>query len=343
MAIPSPELLRPSPLDLGATLSGAFRVLRARLSTFVLIALLQGIATGLLLFAAIAAFVFGVFVSIDRRAFAPALAVGIVAMFVAVLLAVCIQIKSQAMLVLGAHDTIQGRDASIGELFARTRGVVGRMMLLVLALVGGVFALFGLVGALFWGVTLAAIRSNDAGPAIGAMVGLYLLFVFGMIALGIVAIYVQVRFLYLMPALAIEDRPAVDALRRSWALTKGNVLRTLGYYLVASFLVSAVSYVFQVIPQLVLTPAVQRAEDSGTSAAVLAAMIPFLALVMVFQVAVQLLAMPFLACYVTVMYVDQLRRNALPPGYRRFPGPPVQPNPPRPPQWGPGPQPWGRN
>lgn len=95
-------------------------------------------------------------------------------MFVAVMLAVFIQVKSQAMLVLGGHDAIRGRDASIGELFARTRGVVGRMMLLVLALVGVFFVLFGLVGALFWGVTLAAIRGNDAGPAIGARVGLYL-------------------------------------------------------------------------------------------------------------------------------------------------------------------------
>lgn len=325
MATPSPELLRPSPLDLGATLSGAFRVLRARLPKFVVIALLQGIVTGLVVSAAIAVFVFGVIASIGQRAFAPTLAWGVVAMFVAVLLAALIQIKSQAMLVLGAHDTIEGRDASIGELFARTRGVVGRVLLLVLALVGGLFAVLVLFGVLFWGVTAAALGASEPGAAIGAMVGLYILFVFLMIALGIAAIYFQVRFLYLLPALAVEDRSAIDALRRSWGLTKGNVLRTLGYYLVASFLVSAVSYVIQIIPQAILTPAAQQAENSASPGAALLALIPIFALVMVLQVAVQLVAVPFLACYITVMYVDQIRRGHLPPGQHRFPGQPSQP------------------
>lgn len=350
MITPSPELLRPSPLDLGATLSGAFRVLRARLGAFVLIALLQGIVTGLILFAAVAIFVFGVFVSVEQRQFSPALAGGVVAMVVAVALVVFIQIKSQAMMVLGAHDTIEGRDGSVGGLFARTRGVVGRVILLVLAVVGGFSALFVLFGVLFWGVTLAAIRADEPGAAIGAMAGLYVLFVFFMIALGIAAIYFQIRFLYLLPALAIEERPAIDALKRSWALTRGNVLRTLGYYLVAGFLVSAVSYVVQIIPQMSLTPAGRLAEDSGNSGALMAAMIPVLALVVALQVAVQVLAAPFLVCFVTVMYVDQLRRNALPPGHRPFPGQPVpptqhwgQPNPPPPPHWGPGPQQWGPN
>ncbi|WP_432558956.1 glycerophosphoryl diester phosphodiesterase membrane domain-containing protein [Granulicoccus sp. GXG6511] len=340
MAIPSPEVLRPSPLDLGATLSGAVRVLKQRLSTFVVIALLQGVLTAILVFGAVALFIVGIFSSIQQRSAAAMLILGIIAIFVATFGAFLIQIKAQSMLVLGAHDAIHGRSSSLGELFRRTAGVALRVLVLALALVAAIFVVFGAFFGLFFGVVLSAGRSSSPGDAVGAVVGVTLLFVVVMLVLGIAAVYLQIRFLYLIPALAVEDRSAIEGLKRSWALTKGNVLRTLGYYLVASLIVGAISYVVQIIPQMAMTPALQSAEQSGDGAGVFLAMLPFMAVITVLQIAVQLLATPFLASYVTVMYVDQLRRNELvnafgAPGYGG-----VQPGQ-APQQWGPGQQQWG--
>lgn len=310
-------------------MSGAFGVFRQNLKNFVLIALLQGLVIGALVFAAIMISLFGVFAAFERQAFVPLLIVGAVAMFLAVLGSVYVQIKAQAMLVLGAYDTIEGRQSSIRELFSRTAGVVGRMVLLVLALVAAIFLVYLLFAILFGMIALGMSRtSDDPGAAIGTMVGLFLLFTAVMITLGIVAIYFQIRFLYLMPALAVEGLPAVAALKRSWALTKGNVLRTLGYYLLASLLISAVTSAIQMIPQMLLTPVLQQVENTSHPEALIFAAVPGLIVIVLLQVAVQLLAMPFLACYITVMYVDQIRRQSLPAGYAgpgSYPAPPVYP------------------
>ena len=324
----SSPILRPSPLDLGATLAGAFGVFRRRLSQFVVLALLQGLVMGLVIGAAVAVFVVGLVEAIRRLAPGMFLFAGVLALFAAVIVAVLIQIRVQAMLVLGAHDEIQGRLSSIRDVFRRTSGVAARMALLVLAVVAGIFVLYGLFAALMWGAVVGMLNSRDLGTAIGALVALYLVFVFVMIAVAVTAIYFQVRFLYLLPALAVERRGAIDALKRSWGLTKGNVLRTLGYYLVASLLVSLLSSVVQMIPQITLAPAFQRTEDAATSTAVFMALMPFLVLIVLLQVAVQLLAMPFLSSYITVMFVDQNNRHHLPyhqPGFPVVPPAPGYP------------------
>ncbi|HHV20581.1 MAG TPA: hypothetical protein GXZ30_03450 [Propionibacterium sp.] len=324
MAIPSPEILRPSPLDLGATLSGAVRVFRQRLGNFVLIALLQGVATAVLIFGAVALFVVGVFRAIQREQVAGLLVLGIVVLFAAFVGSFLIQVKTQAMLVLGAHDEIHGQPSTIGDLFRRTSGVALRVLVLGLALIGAIFVIYGVLVALIVGTAIRAAQSSDPGSALSAFFATLAIFVVVIIALAIAAIYLTVRFLYLIPALAVEGRGAVDGLKRSWALTKGNVWRTLGYYLIASLIVSAISYVVQLIPQTFMTAAMDRALVTDEPFAAFSVMFPFMALLTLLQIAVQLLATPFLSSYITVMYVDQVRRNEMvqPLAAGGFPGQP---------------------
>ncbi|MDO5683526.1 MAG: glycerophosphoryl diester phosphodiesterase membrane domain-containing protein, partial [Propionibacteriaceae bacterium] len=292
MAIPSPEILRPSPLDLGNTLSGAVNVFRRRASTFVLIALLQGVAVGVLILAALALFFVGIGTSISQQSVSALLIVSVIAMFVATVGSLLVQVKGQAMIVLGAHDEIHGQPSTLGDLFRRTSGVVGRILMLGLALVGAIFLLYGAFTALIVVMTMRAATGGSSSSA-GALAGVIILFVVVMIAVGIAAVYFQVRFLYLIQALAIENQSAIDGLKRSWALTKGNVLRTLGYYLVASLIVGVISYLAQILPQMFLTPAMEAAGRGGAVEAVFTAMIPFMVVLMLLQIAVQLLATPF--------------------------------------------------
>ncbi|MDO5499000.1 MAG: glycerophosphoryl diester phosphodiesterase membrane domain-containing protein [Propionibacteriaceae bacterium] len=346
--MPSSSLLRPSPLDLGGVLSGAFEVFKKRLGQFALLALLQGVATGLLVMGAVAVLIVGIFQAVQRASFSALIVWGIVAMILASFGALLIQIKTNAMLVLGAHDTAEGtgQPSSLGDLFRRTKGVAGRMVLLVLAFVGLMVVVYGAIAGIGAVLFMNAVNSgNDSGGVIAALVGFWIIVMLLMLVIGIVAIYLQVRLLYLLPALAVENLAAVDALKRSWTLTKGNVLRTLGFYLVGSIIVGMASGLVQMVAQFATTPftATQASQNDPTAA--MMAVLPVLAITLALQIAVQLLGVPFLQSYVTVMYVDQVRRDQLPAGYapqqwQQGPGPYQQQAPQQ--QWGQQPGQWGQ-
>ena len=335
--------LRPSPLDLGGVISGAFRVLRQRLGAFALLAFIPAIVTSLLVMAAMVPLIWGISVSIIRSSFSGLIVLGIVLMFAAVVVGSLAQIKVQAMMVLGAHDVIHGRPSDNRDLYARTKGVVGRVLLLWIAVVAAVFLVMGLLmGGMFAAIMGAIMTSSDRDPtgAIVTAVVSYIVFLLLIWVLSLVIFYFQVRFLYVMPALAVEQLPVVDSLKRSWALTKGNVLRTLGYYLVGSMLVGLASFAVQMVSQIATIP-ITGQDSSSRNPFDLVPIFAVMGIVMALQIAVQVLAVPFMASYQTVMYVDQLRRNSLPPGYGRGgnypaqyapqPGPQAQP-----PQWQPG-------
>ena len=329
--------LRPSPLDLGGVISGAFCIFRERLGAFALLAFIPSILTALLVMAAIVPLVWGVSVSILRGSFSPLIALGIVLMFAAVVVGSLAQIKVQAMMVLGSHDVIHGRPSDNRDLYGRTKGVVGRVFLLWLGVVAAVFLVLGLLmGGMFAAIMGAIVTSSDRDPtgAIVTAIVSYLVFLLLIRVLSLVIFYFQVRFLYVMPALAVEQLPVVDSLKRSWALTKGNVLRTLGYYLVGSMLVGLASFAVQMLSQVLTIPITNQ---DSRSAFDLVPIFAVMGIVMALQIAVQVLAVPFMASYQTVMYVDQLRRNSLPAGYARGGNYPAQ-YAPQPGPFAPGPQ-----
>jgi hypothetical protein len=327
---PQFDVLRPSPLDLGGVIGGSFKIFKQRLGQFAVLAVIPTAIMLVLLVAAAVPLILGIVVSARELRFSGLVVLGVLLMFAAILVGYLAQIKVQAMITLGSHDVIHHRPSSIGELSRRTAGVVARVLLLVLLALTAIFAVYGLiigvtVMVILGGVAVASSNSVDPSAAIGTAVLAYLIAVLLMIGLGLLVYYLVVRFLYFLPALAVENLRAVDALKRSWRLTKGNFLRTLGYIIVASLLVSLASTAVSLIGQLLTLPGTAQSSSSNADpAVVLFAVLPGLIATLVLSCAVQVLALPFLTSYITVMYVDQLRRNSLPPGYRpgAFPPPP---------------------
>ncbi|OYO03792.1 hypothetical protein CGZ97_10320 [Enemella evansiae] len=374
-------VLPPSPLDLGKTLSGAFRVMKSRLAQLIVLALLP-IAVGILLIGAAAVpLVLGIVQMISNRGqFSGLIVLGVLLIFATVVITALVNIKAQGMMALAAHDSATGRpDAGLSDLSSRTRGLVGRVLLFALMVVGAVLLLYGVMAAVMIGTMLTAINTSSSRgeSAIAAVVGVYLLMMLIMGALGLLVFYLQIRFLYFIPVLAVEGTGAIDSLRRSWGLTRNNVLRTLGYYLVASLIVGAANTAVSMIGQVISAAAAPSSSSMSNSSdpaqvlAGLAALAPGLIVMMLLSALVGLLAVPFITCVLTVMYADQVQRAQLPNGGRggygtayAQPAPPAYPNqgypnqdqgwpnqgqgwqqPPQQPGWGqqnPGDQGWGQ-
>lgn len=358
MTITAAPVLRPSPLDLGGVITGAARIFRRRLGLFAALAFVPGLIAFGLAFGALVPLAAGVFASLDRGTLSGLVILGVALLFVATIVGALAQIKAQAMMSLAAHDEIHGRPSTFGDLYARTRGVIGRILgLLVLVTLVAFVVLGGFYAAMLAAIFGALATSDDVTAGLVTALVAYVLGLLVMLALAAVAYYFVIRFLYLMPILAVEGLGAVPALRRSWQLTKGNVLRTLGYFFVGSLIVGVAYYAVQALGQVLAIPLTAGSSGSDPSAPQIAATLIGAAIIMALQLAVQILAVPFQASYQTVMYVDQLRRDQL--GPQPAPWPPAQPGPApqwqppapqwgppnggqtNPPQWGAGPQQWG--
>lgn len=88
---------------------------------------------------------------------------------------------------------------------------------------------------------------DDALPLFLSVVGLYLLLIFvvgfSFMLFVIPGIYVGIRFFVSPAVLILEDRNPMEALIRSWQLTKGYWWFTFGVYLVMNIVTSVMSYV----------------------------------------------------------------------------------------------------
>ncbi|MEZ5089548.1 MAG: hypothetical protein R2719_07370 [Micropruina sp.] len=68
----------------------------------------------------------------------------------------------------------------------------------------------------------AAVNGADPGATVAGIFGLFaLLFLVGIP----LAIFLSVKLLYIVPAVALEQLGGIDAMKRSWRLTKGGFWR----------------------------------------------------------------------------------------------------------------------
>ncbi|WP_342372331.1 glycerophosphoryl diester phosphodiesterase membrane domain-containing protein [Propioniciclava soli] len=247
--------------------------------------------------------------------------------FFAVLFGVMLfQYRCQAMTSLATRDLSAGYEPGWRDLMERTRGFSGRMALLLLALLAAAFAVYALLAAIIVVPLIQASVTGDDEAAVavlGTMAFVMLLF----LALGVVAVFLNVRWLYLIPAMGIEQVSGFDGLRSSWRLTRGAFWPTLGYYLLIGLAISIPSYVISMLLQVLLMPltaASQTGNDVSAAAivgAVVAGLLQFL-LTVVLQ--------PVTAIFITVMYLNRHRQLAgEPPSYAYGQG------------FGPGPGPQG--
>lgn len=311
MLAPTP-VLRPSPLDIPGLFSASIEAIKRRFGLLALITLLPSIVILLVVAGATMLLLPSVFAFVDGDGTAAPLGV-IIGAFVLVagmIVALLVQVKSLGMLSLAAYEIAQGERPDFRGVLARSRGFLPRMASVIAITVGAVVALYVVSIALVVG--FGSVRSGRGFAGAFAVIMMVLL---AMIPLGI---FLAIKFLYTVPAVAIEELGGIEAMKRSWLLTRGSFWRTLGYALVAYLAVWAVSYVVSTVGQVVVFPfsmtmaAIGESSDAAQVFAGLAALVPAMAILFAVQVAVQLVTYPFQHSYVTYMFIDQVRRSDLP-------------------------------
>lgn len=155
-------------------------------------------------------------VAAQRLLMAGGLFVGMIVVMLAYLVVYTVALGAIS---LAVSELYLGRTATIGEVYRRMRGRVGRLallMLLVALRVGGVF---------FTGTVLSTVLAAVAvlgSPILSGMV-----MVLGILVTGAICVYMMLRYGVAVPALVLEGLTATSAIRRSLALTEGSLLRVL--------------------------------------------------------------------------------------------------------------------
>ncbi len=155
------------------------------------------------------------------------------------------------MVTLGAttvavSDLYVGRAATIGGSYSRMRGMIGRLMLLMLFIglrLFGVF--FGLLLAVLIPVVLFAALAatggrSPAAAAAGAVIG-----VLGAFGAMIGTAVFSLRYSVAVPVLVLENETAGDSIRRSVELTRGSRWRAGVLVLFAMIITYAAMAIFQ--------------------------------------------------------------------------------------------------
>lgn len=331
MLAPTP-LLKPSPLDIGGLFSASFAALKRNVGLFVLIALLPTLITIVAIGAVFLVAVVGIGMgrlagdSLTGGAMVAAAAL----LFVGLLVGMLAQLKSYGMLSVAAYEVAQGGRPDFRGVLARSKGFLPRMAVVIAIGAAAAVLFYGLfLGVLIGTIAAAGSAGSDSMRGLAAAFGVMVLLLLLAVPVGF---YLTTKLLYTVPAVAIEQLDGIAGMRRSWNLTRGQFWRTLGYYLLASLAVSAISYVVSLVTQVVTVPLTIGMSSGASDAeamAALGAMLPLLVISVLLQVVVQVFALPFVQAYLTYMYIDQVRRSEQPPTPYGYGQPPyyAQPDP----------------
>lgn len=311
MINPTP-LLRPSPMDISGLFAGSFEALKRRFGLFILLTLVPTILS-LALFVAAAVVGGGAALARSQSAVITSVIIIIALVAVGTLVIGLAQLKVYGMMSQAAYEIAQGQQPDFKGLLARNRGYLPRLLPVIAIFFGALIAFYLVVGAVMWGLFSNISDSQDASAAALGALGLMTLLVVVAVPVSIV---LWTKLLYLVPAVAIEQLGGLEAMKRSWSLTKGSFWRTFGYAVLPNLAVTAVLWVVNAISQLLggfFTSAMPRNPTPGQAMAYLLGMIPLFTVTIVLQLVVQLFTTPFLQSYYTYMFVDQVRRGELPP------------------------------
>jgi hypothetical protein len=187
-------------------------------------------------------------------------------------------------------DQPSGIRDSFGAAIRRALSLIGARLIPTLA---GMFAGLLIFGVLIGGMAALFGMRLDGTDGGGAIVLIGILLTFGLfVLLGLAAIFFAVRILFTSQAVMVEDRGAIDAIRRSWRLTQGFFWRTLGFLIVIYLIV----FFITAIPAALLTlPATMLLQDQ-----------PELLLLIntVVNAVLQVVVLPFSMIAYTLIYFD---------------------------------------
>ena len=152
-----------------------------------------------------------------------------------------IQTLGVGALALAIGRSYLGEPISIGSTYRAVLKRLGALIGLGLLLTLGSFLVLALVVGLPTGLLLALYLGGDSSTSFaGAFLAIMLLVVL-MLLYFVLAMFVLVRFLFATQAIVLEGKGPVEALRRSWELSRGSFFRILGVVLVMMVIVAVVA------------------------------------------------------------------------------------------------------
>lgn len=289
-------------LALGDIFSGTFRTYRAALGLFLKVVLMPIV----LAFAVVLVFTLvmvgwalssGMALGDSTTPNWGVLALAFLLYIVAVMAVSVLQYVYYGRGMVAAVDLGEGRMRPTWQnLKERTQGLFGRVIALAL-LVFGIVIGFYVLTIVVVGIATGGFQRTDAGS-----MGI-LMFVLVMV-LTVAALWLSVKVIYTLVCMAEEGLGAMDALRRSFELTRGAFWKTLGYALVGGLVIYAAMMVVY-LPAIPLMGSLDAStsQPSGTTIVFL------LVYSLVFMVAVVLLS-PVQMIWTALMYLARRRELA---------------------------------
>ena len=207
------------------------------------------------------------------------------------------------MLALTVWDAVLGRKSSPADAWHRFSPrfvpvllatlLIGIIEFVVIVLVLLVFMIpFFLVV-----VNAASARSYDSASAgIGGALSIIFLMI---VALIVVGCFFTVKFAFTSSAVVLEGLGPVDAIKRSWSLSKGSFWRILGRILLIGVVIGLISSVLGAVVGAILGVGANAAESVGMLVAFSAFVSALLSAVVI----------PVQSSFYTLMYLDERMRK----------------------------------
>ncbi len=282
-------------MDLGDVFAGTFEVFKKKWASFLWIQ----IAMSLIMFALLAAAslvvvaLLGGLSAMDGnwRPSTGGIVAAVLVGVMAYLLILGLSVKSQVLMIAAGREAAAGGGPTLGSVWRDTRGTVRRLAAGAIVVIAGLLVAYLLVIGLF---ALVIYSLRDQGGAVGLLGLLFLL----VPAFYVGIIYLSIKLIYTIYAVALEGLSLFEGFRRSWRLTQENFWRTFGYLFVAGLVLQVPSYFISGV----LSPAVDSQRESGISVVVLILWSLLMAAYVWF-------ATIFQSLFTTTMYIDAVQRR----------------------------------
>lgn len=171
---------------------------------------------------------------------------------------------AMVVVILIGHARLHGRSVSLAAVL---RHAFGRLPTLLVYLISVAFAYALVIGVLLLpliGLTVAATvgLGANAGRSSAAAIVIVLVIIgaagIGLLMIMLPLIYLNARWLAAIPCIAVEGTGPFHSLRRSWQLTRGQALRSIGYtillYILGSVIVAMPMQVIQQVAMIAAGP-----------------------------------------------------------------------------------------
>ena len=243
---PKPGLVPLRPMTLGTILAASFQVMRRNPRTTLVPALLVGLLLAIASSVGVAAYLGAMSRLFDPAnagndvdlAAGGALVVAILAVLLGGALGAVAMLLLQGVVVAEVARGTVGDRLRLGELWSAYRGRIALLLgygaLVFLAIVVGAAIVIAVIALLGAAVASSSSSSSSVGAGIAALFGVILLGYGGAIALFL---WLGTKLAFVPAAIVLERRPILDAIRRSWNLTRGSFWRILGITLLVGVMI----------------------------------------------------------------------------------------------------------